>query len=148
MDYETWLNSIEKLKSGYIDNETLQHMQNSEINNNINSMLIPKLDELIRLRFENSINKLITNLREIYSDINFLDMSLVNLKKELTYIKKLIYLKQIPYEKQKELSDYVESRLEKTYDILTKEAINVDPKGIYAQTINYNKIKWSDLNEL
>ena len=86
MDYESWLNILDKLKNGYIDNNLLKEMQESEINNNINGMLILKIDALIRERFEISISKITKNLTEIFTDINYLDLTLVNFKKEVKFL--------------------------------------------------------------
>lgn len=148
MNYEEWLNAIETLKKGNIDKALLETLQNTEINENINIMLIPKLIELIKTRFSISINKIIKNLSEIFSDINYLDMALVNFKKEINYILELIKLKQIPADEKTELRKEIIAGVNETYRILTEEAINVDSKGTYAQIIEYNKIKWSDNNEL
>lgn len=148
MNYEEWLNAIETLKKGNIDKTLLETLQNTEINENINTMLVPKLIELIKARFSISINKIIKNLSEIFSDINYLDMALVNFKKEINYILELIKLKQIPAAEKIELRKEIVDGVNETYRILTEEAINVDSKGTYAQIIEYNKIKWSDNNEL
>lgn len=148
MNYEEWLNIIDTLKKGSTDKTLLEKMQNAEINENINNMLIPKLIELIKARFTISINKIINNLGEIFSDINYLDMTLVNFKKEINYIKELIELKQIPVNQKIEISNEIIQGVNDTYKILNNEAINIDPKGTYAQIIEYNKIKWSDNNEL
>lgn len=148
MNYEEWLNAIETLKKGNIDKALLETLQNTEINENINIMLIPKLIELIKTRFSISINKIIKNLSEIFSDINYLDMALVNFKKEINYILELIKLKQIPADEKTELRKEIIAGVNETYRILTEEAINVDSKGTYTQIIDYNKIKWSDNNEL
>lgn len=148
MNYEEWLNIIGTLKKGSTDKTLLEKMQNAEINENINNMLIPKLIELIKARFTISINKIINNLGEIFSDINYLDMTLVNFKKEINYIKELIELKQIPANQKIEISNEIIQGVNGTYKILNNEAINIDSKGTYAQIIEYNKIKWSDNNEL
>lgn len=148
MNYEEWLNIIGTLKKGSTDKTLLEKMQNAEINENINNMLIPKLIELIKARFTISINKIINNLGEIFSDINYLDMTLVNFKKEINYIKELIELKQIPANQKIEISNEIIQGVNDTYKILNNEAINIDSKGTYAQIIEYNKIKWSDNNEL
>ncbi len=148
MSYEEWINKIDKLKDGYIDNTTLKILQNTEINYNVNDMIIPKLEELIKTRFEKSVNKIIKNLNEIFNDINYLDLALVNFKKEINFISQLILLKQIPNNKKEEIFKSIKIKTEKVYEILTTEALNIDTKGTYLQIICNNKIKWSDINEL
>lgn len=145
MDYESWLNILDKLKNGYIDNNLLKEMQESEINNNINGMLILKIDALIRERFEISISKVTKNLTEIFTDINYLDLTLVNFKKEVKFLIAMSKLKQLPTEKQQELINKIKEGTEQVYTILVNESVNIDPKGIYAQTIINNKVKWSDI---
>lgn len=145
MNYESWINTLDSLKEGYIDKDALKKMQESEINDNINGMLIIKIEDLIRNRFQKTIDKIINNLSEIFTDINYLDLTLVNFKKEINYITEIVKLKQMPIEKQTELQNLIKNGTEKTYDILTNEAINIDPKGMYALTITNNKIKWSDI---
>ncbi len=145
MDYESWLNVLDKLKNGYIDNNLLKKMQESEINNNINGMLTLKIDRMIRERFEISISKITKNLAEIFSDVNYLDLILVNFKKEVKFLIEMSKLKQLSSENQQELIAKIKEGTEQVYTILVNESINVDPKGMYAQTIINNKIKWSDI---
>ena len=52
MQYEEWLNILEELKTSSTNIDTLKRMQNADVNPNFNNMLVPKLEELIRLRKE------------------------------------------------------------------------------------------------
>lgn len=144
MNYETWLQHIELLNKGNINNEVLEILKKEEINPNINSMLLPKLENLINNRFEISISKLINNLSEIFSDINYLDITLVNFKKEVKFNLELINLKQINPLKRDELLKTIKEKTNRTYDILLEEALNIDSKGIFYQIIINNKINWSE----
>ncbi len=144
MNYETWLEYIDILNKGQIDNKTLEILKNEEINSNINNLLLPKLEKLIKNRFEISISKIINNLGEIFSDINYLDLILVNFKKEINFILELINLKQINPLKKEELTKILKEKTNKTYDILLEKALNIDSKGIFYQIIINNRFKWSD----
>lgn len=144
MEYQTWLNIINDLKKGNLNQEKLQKLQEAPINNNINDLLVPKLEELIKIRFEKIIYNITNELGNIFSDYNYLDLILVNLKKDLTYLLAIASLKQIPKEKQEQLKDYLKDKSQQIYDILLNEARNIDYTGIYEITINNNKMKWSE----
>lgn len=143
MDYETWLNNINALKNGNLDNERLIKLQEAPLNGNINERIIPKLEEMIQNRFEIAVNKITQNLGDIFSDVNYLDLVLVNFKKELQYIEQVINLKQIPLEKQKDITKDITEKTNQIYEILLREANKIDQSGIYAMTIENNKMKWS-----
>lgn len=144
MEYQTWLNIINDLKKGNLNQEKLQKLQEAPINNNINDLLVPKLEELIKIRFEKIIYNITNELGSIFSDYNYLDLILVNLKKDLTYLLAIASLKQIPKEKQEQLKDYLKDKSQQIYDILLNEARNIDYTGMYEITINNNKMKWSE----
>lgn len=144
MEYQTWLNIINDLKKGNLNQEKLQKLQEAPINNNINDLLVPKLEELIKTRFEKIIYNITNELGNIFSDYNYLDLILVNLKKDLTYLIAIASLKQIPKEKQEQLKDYLKDKSQQIYDILLNEARNIDYTGMYEITINNNKMKWSE----
>ncbi len=144
MEYQTWLNIINDLKKGNLNQEKLQKLQEAPINNNINDLLVPKLEELIKIRFEKIIYNITNELGNIFSDYNYLDLILVNLKKDLTYLLAIASLKQIPKEKQEQLKDYLKDKSQQIYDILLNEARNIDYTGMYEITINNNKMKWSE----
>lgn len=144
MEYQTWLNIINDLKKGNLNQEKLQKLQEAPINNNINDLLVPKLEELIKTRFEKIIYNITNELGNIFSDYNYLDLILVNLKKDLTYLLAIASLKQISKEKQEQLKDYLKDKSQQIYDILLNEARNIDYTGMYEITINNNKMKWSE----
>lgn len=144
MEYQTWLNIINDLKKGNLNQEKLQKLQEAPINNNINDLLVPKLEELIKTRFEKIIYNITNELGNIFFDYNYLDLILVNLKKDLTYLLAIASLKQIPKEKQEQLKDYLKDKSQQIYDILLNEARNIDYTGMYEITINNNKMKWSE----
>lgn len=148
MNYEEWLNLINSLNNTNTNKKALEMLKNAEINNNFNELLIPKLEDLIFNRFEKSVNKIINDLNNIFSNVNYLDLALTNYKNEIKYILELIKLKQIPIETKLKLFDKVREQTDNVYNILKKEASNIDQTGIYEMTINNNKIKWSDNNEL
>lgn len=144
MQYEEWLNILEELKTSSTNIDTLKRMQNADVNPNFNNMLVPKLEDLIRTKFNYSIEKIIKNLGDIFSDINYLDLTLLNFKKEINYVIELSKLKQIPPEKQIEIQIVLKTETNKVYDILCTEADKIDYTGGTSIIIKNNRIKWSE----
>lgn len=144
MTYEEWLNIIEELKSDNINIEKLNIIKATQINENINSNLVPKLEQLVKERFNNSINKIIKNLGALFQDINYLDLVLLNYQKEIKFLIELSSIKQIPLDKQAELKDLIKTEGNKVFDILDKEAIVEDYTGGLSSIINNYRIKWSE----
>lgn len=144
MQYEEWLNILEELKTSSTNIDTLKRIQNADVNPNFNNMLVPKLEELIKTKFDYSIEKIIKNLGDIFSDINYLDLALLNFKKEINYVIELSKLKQIPPEKQIEIQIVLKTETNKVYDILCTEADKIDYTGSTSIIIKNNRIKWSE----
>lgn len=144
MTYEEWLNKIDKLKNTSIDNETLNTMKNTELNTNLADMIEPKLISLVLNKFEQSVAKVIKELPNMFIDVNYLDLALIDFKKEINFIKEIISLKQISAPEQEKLNNKLQEEINNVYEILTREANNIDQTGIYAITINNNKLKWSE----
>lgn len=144
MTYEEWLNIIEELKTANINLEKLNIIKNTEINNNINDLLITKIELLIRERFNNHINKIIKELSNIFQDINYLDLTLLNFQKELKFLTELSTIKQLPIQKQNELKEMLKTESTKVFDILNNEAKIVDHTGALTSVINNYRIKWSE----
>lgn len=144
MTYEEWLNIIEELKSTSTNLEKLSIIKSAEINNNINSLLIPKLENLVRERLSNQISKIIKELSNIFEDINYLDLTLLNFQKELSFLKELCSIKQFPLEKQNELKEMLKKESLNVFDILNKEALIADHTGALTTIINNYRIKWSE----
>ena len=96
MTYEEWLSTIEQLNTTNTNQDLLNKLKQEPVNNNLSSMIVPKLVKLINNRFELSVNKIIKELEYIFTDINYLDLSLLNFKKEIKYLLELINLQHIP----------------------------------------------------
>ena len=148
MKYEEYLELFNQIKLSKTNLELLKRLKDSEINPNINELLIPKYRDLITYKYSESVANIKKELNIIFSDINYLDLTLVTFKKEINYIKELININILPLENQKELRNTIQEETNKTYEILIKEANKEDPTGTLALTIKNNEIKWSDNNEL
>lgn len=143
MNYEQWLNFIEELKIN-ITSEKIKKIQNIEYNENIQGILEPKLINLVKEKFQNIISKIIKELPLIFSDINYLELNLINFKKQITQLLELIKIKQFSINNQTKLIEMIKTESNNIYDILMKESNKNDPTGIFSMTINNNKIKWSE----
>ena len=143
MTYNEWLDCIEELKNSnnYL---ILDKLEKEDVNENINSMIEPKLLELIDYKFRSGVSNIIVNLKDMYSDQYYMDLLLLNFKKDIIFIKRLLRLKQISNESSLELENKLKDDLEDSYKILEEESVKVDDTGNLLMIIRNNKIKWSD----
>lgn len=144
MTYEEWLNTIESLKNTNTNKEILDKLKKEPLNINLQDILRPKLENLIITRYELSVNKIVKELELIFSDINYLDLSLLNFKKEIQYLLELIRINQIPLDIQVNQTLKIKEDTEEVYKILIKEADKYDYTGVFSMTIKNNMIKWSE----
>jgi hypothetical protein len=144
MTYEEWLNIIESLKNTNTNQEILKRLQNEPQNTNISDILRPKLEKLITDRFELSVNKIVKEIEFIFSDVNYLDLALLNFKKEINYLLELIRIQQVPIDIQVNKTKEIKEDTKKVYEILIKEADKYDYTGVFSLTIKNNMIKWSE----
>ncbi len=147
MSYEEWLNNLEQLANKN-DYNILKELQNAEYNPNLEDLLTPKLEELFTTKLTKSINAIVNSLEIIYKDQNELDMCMIEFRKNIEFIYKLVKIKQLPLDKQNKLIDRLKIETDKTYEILENQAVRLDNIGIYQMIIRNNRIKWSDNNEL
>lgn len=148
MTYEEYLNLFAEIKNTSSNLELLNKLKKGNINPNFIELLIPKYQDLIIDKFTLSISKLKKDLYTIFSDRNYLDLYLVNFKKEIKYLQAMIDINLLPDNIKEELRTKIKEETTNTYNILIKEANREDPNGILALTIKNNEIKWSDNNEL
>ena len=147
MHYNEWLELIERLRNTSSVSDKLKFINEKE-NNKIKDLLIPKIYELIKYKFDKAINKIISNINNIYYDVNYLDLNLVIFKKEVLFIYDLIFNNQLTDNDKEKLGNMLKSESNKVYDILLKKSYEFDQTGILKMNINNNRIKWSDKNEL
>lgn len=144
MTYEEWLNVIESLKNTNTNKEILDKLKKEPLNNNLYDLLSPKLESLIIERYQLSVNKIVQNLESIFTDVNYLDLSLLNFKKEIKYLLDLIDIKQMPLDIKVNQTLKIKEDTEEVYKILIKEADKIDYTGVFSLTIKNNMIKWSE----
>ena len=91
-----------------------------------------------------AIARIINSLDIVFSDKNYLDLELLNFKKELKFLDELTRLKQIPDEIKIDLFNTLVNESNNVYNILEKEANKIDYTGVYGSIIRNNRIKWSE----
>lgn len=144
MTYQEWLDNIALLNNKQINIEILEKLEKADTNANIEELLIPKLEQLITNKTNKTIKEIISSLEIIFNDINKLDYALVKLKKEISYIVRIIKLKQIPNSNQQRILSQFKTDINEIYKILKKEANVLDYTGAYENIIKNNEYKWSD----
>jgi hypothetical protein len=144
MSYEEWLDVIEHLKNTNTNQEILDKLKKEPLNTNLEELLRSKLNELIDIRFNLSVNKIIRDLEFIFTDNNYLDLALLNFKKEISYLLELTRIHQIPIDIQINQTKDIKDNTIKVYNVLLKEADKYDYTGVASLTIKNNMIKWSD----
>jgi len=147
MNYQEWLDAIETLRVSNKD-DLIKRIAEEPENPNISNLLAPKLDQLIKDRFQKSINKIIGSLETMFEDENNLDLDLLNFKKEVLKTKELLENKQMTEDHKQILNDMIKRECDNVYNILIKEADRDDDTGVLSMVIKNNRIKWSDNNEL
>ncbi len=144
MSYDEWLNNIELLKNTNINHELLDRLKGTELNDNIANILEPKLSALVKDKFKRSVEKVIRELPDMFGDVNYLDLTLIDFKKEIQFIEEIISLKQISQTEQENLLEELKREVDSVFEVIKKEANNSDQTGVYALTVENNKIKWSE----
>lgn len=147
MNYEDYLDKINILLNEN-NEDILKELENAPEKNNFNEMLIPKINELINKKFIKSVEKIMNNLEEIYTDQQYLDYYLTNFKNNIKFILRICHLKNLPEDLQAKKYQEIKNEVTKTYKIINDEAIKIDPIGYLSNIIKNNEIKWSDNNEL
>jgi len=147
MNYQEWLDAIEELtkSNNFL---ILEKLEKEPINESINHLIEDKLINLINNRTQYSLNKIVIELNNMYSDQYQFDMQLIIFKKDIEFSLRLLKLKQISKEKYDETLSDLKKEVEESYKILDKTALEIDPNGNLSLIIKNNRIKWSENNEL
>lgn len=143
MKYEEWIKVIDEVAK-YNDKDKLELMKKQEFDSSINRLLEGKLENLVYFKLSKAIKKILRDIEIIFNDYNYLDMELVNFKKDINYILEICNLKQISDDVRCRLIDKVKNEVNKVYDILIREANRTDIVGVLGMTIKNNMIKWGD----
>lgn len=142
MTYDDWITSLERLER--VNDESVKKALLSEgRNENLMSILEPKLIELIKSKFTKSINEIIRTIDEMELDRNSLDLTLSEFKRKVKFVYSLIDIKEISDEQRNVLDELIKTQTTNVYNILLSKIRGADSSGVYEQTIRNNMIKWS-----
>lgn len=142
MTYDDWITSLERLER--VNDESVKKALLSEgRNENLMSILEPKLIELIKNKFTKSINEIIRTIDEMELDRNSLDLTLSEFKRKVKFVYSLIDIKEISDEQRNVLDELIKTQTTNVYNILLSKIRGADSSGVYEQTIRNNMIKWS-----
>ena len=142
MSYDEWIDSINTLINKN-DIDTKDKLLNEKYNENLVNQLEPKLVDLIKIKFNKSVNNIIGSLDDILSDNYSLDLALLEFRKKVKFIYELTDIKELRDEKKELLKNMIKEESDRVFDILLKNARITDSYGILEQTIKNNRIKWS-----
>ncbi len=143
MNYEEYIEAIEVLKNKN-DIDIKEKLMNSDVNSSMIPMIEPKILDLIKIKFQLSINKMISNLDYMFSNNYELDQYLLNFKKELKFIYDLTNLNELTEVNKQEMKKVLMEETNKVYEILINKANQIDITGVLSMTIKNNKIKWGE----
>lgn len=142
MTYDDWITSIERLER--VNDESVKKaLLSEELNENLMSILEPKLIELIKSKFTKSINEIVRTIDEMELDRNSLDLTLSEFKRKVKFVYSLIDIKEISDDQRNVLDELIKTQTTNVYNILLSKIRGADSSGVYEQTIRNNMIKWS-----
>ena len=147
MSYSEWLELLELLKTSS-KKEYIEKFLNEPINNNLSQNLKPKIIDMLVSRFSYSVNTIISNIDYIFDDIDLLDIELVNFRKSCSTTLKMIDNIYLDEEDKKNIKDNINEGIVSTFQILEKQALQIDDNGVAYQIIKNNEIKRDDKDEL
>lgn len=142
MTYYEWITNIEQLKKGPRDEELLKTLYNStiELEGNILYRFIKHINDLVRTRLKICLEKLLSKIEIIYNDNNALSLEIINIKKELSFAKKIINLPVIPEENKKIFKETLQKFANEIDESLTSSIEGIDNNGEALRMIKNSKI--------
>ena len=127
MTYYKWITAFDELKSG---------PRNEELLNN----LYKKSIDLVRTRLKNSLDSILYKMKSIYQDNNALSLEIINIKKELTFAKKIANLPVIPEENKNKFKETLIRFANEINDALISSVNGIDTTGEVLLMIKNSKI--------
>lgn len=142
MTYYEWINSFDELKTGPRNEELLNKLyKNSiELNGNILYRFIIHVNDLVRTRLKNALDSILFKLRNIYQDNNLLSLEIINIKKELSFAKKIINLPVIPEENKNKFKETLQNFANEINDVLIESVTGIDTTGEIVVMVKNSKI--------
>ncbi len=143
MSYAEWLELFEKFNNTNLDKDQLNYLLSLDNNPSIQERLTEKYSILLNNRLQLSVNKLISELDNIFNDQNYMDFMLVSFKKEVDYIIQMLQVKILTDESRNNIRDEIKNKVDEIMKIMDDKALEVDYTGVLSMMIKNNGIKWS-----
>jgi hypothetical protein len=143
MSYAEWLELFEKFNNTNLDKDQLNYLLSLDNNPSIQDRLTEKYSILLNNRLQLSVNKLISELDNIFNDQNYMDFMLVSFKKEVDYIIQMLQVKILTDESRNNIRDEIKNKVDEIMKIMDDKALEVDYTGVLSMMIKNNGIKWS-----
>lgn len=142
MTYYDWIVNLEKLKNGPRDEVLLEHLYNSKIDlvGNILYRFIKHINDVVRARLKDALDKTLLKMKTIYNDTNSLSLEVINIKKELVFCKKIINLPVIPEENKNKFKETLQKFANEINEALEMSVTNMDNTGAALMMIKNSKI--------
>ncbi len=143
MSYAEWVELFEKFRNTNLDKDQLNYLLSLDNNPSIQERLTEKYSILLNNRLQLSVNKLISELDNIFNDQNYMDFMLVSFKKEVDYIIQMLQVKILTDESRNNIRDEIKNKVDEIMKIMDDKALEVDYTGVLSMMIKNNGIKWS-----
>ena len=142
MTYYEWITAFDELKSGPRNEELLNNLYKKTINleGNILYRFIIHINDLVRTRLKNSLDSILYKIKSIYQDTNALSLEIINIKKELSFAKKITNLPVIPNENKNKFRETLQSFANEINDTLMASVNGIDTTGEVISMIKNSKI--------
>lgn len=142
MTYFDWVLNLEQLKTGPRDEVLLEKLYNNTIDltGSILYRFIRHINDVIRSRLKNTLEGILFKISSIYTDNNALSLEIINIKKELSFAKKIINLPVIPEENKKKFKETLQKFADEINESLESSVTGIDKNGEAITMIRNSKI--------
>lgn len=142
MTYYEWISKLEELKNGPRNEEIIQdlYQQTIELDGNILYRFIRHINDVIRTRLKNALEKTLSNIERLYGEKDTLSLEIINIKKELHFAKKIINLPVIPDENKNKFRETLQKFANEINEALISSLEGIDTTGEVLMMIKNSKI--------
>ena len=142
MTYFDWVLNLEQLKIGPRDEVILEKLYNNTIDltGNILYRFIRHINDVTRTRLKNALEGTLFKISSIYTDNNALSLEIINIKKELSFAKKITNLPVIPLENKKNFNETLQKFADEINESLETSVIGIENTGEALTMIRNSKI--------
>lgn len=142
MTYFEWIANLEKIKTGPRNENLLINLYDKKIDldGNILYRFIRHINDVVRTRLKNALDSILIKIHTIYNDTNAISLEVINIKKELSFCKKIIDLPVIPEENKQKFKETLQNFANEINDALEASVSGLDTTGEALMMIKNSKI--------